>query len=115
MSEAIDPRKKCESRPGCIQAALNILGDKWSPLLLKEMTERGPLTFSAIQESLPGMSPRTLSQRLVSLEAEGVIARSTYCERPPRYHYALTAKGEDLVSVVRAMADWGAKYAPVSA
>ncbi len=107
--------QKCESRPGCIRAALAILGDKWSPLLLKELTERNRATFSVLQDSLAGISPRTLSQRLDALEAQGVITKASYCERPVRYEYSLTSKGEDLVEVLVAMAKWGAKYAPLTA
>jgi DNA-binding HxlR family transcriptional regulator len=102
--------KQCETRPGCIKAALAILGDKWSPLLLKELAERGGLTFSVLQDSLVGISPRTLSQRLEALSQQGVIEKRSYCDHPPRYEYSLTTKGADLVSVLVAMATWGAKY-----
>lgn len=101
---------QCESKPGCIKAALKIIGDKWSPLILKEMAEQGPRRYSNITTALPKMSPRTLSQRLELLETERVIEKIQYCERPPRYEYQLTEKGADLVSVIVAMGAWGEKY-----
>lgn len=101
---------ECESRPGCIKAALGIIGDKWSPLILKEMAEQGPRRFSDMTTSLPGLSPRTLSQRLVHLENEDVITKRRYCERPERFEYVLTDKGTDLVQVIIAMGRWGEKY-----
>jgi DNA-binding HxlR family transcriptional regulator len=98
-----------EKRPGCIQAALYILGDKWSPLLLGQLIE-GEKTFGDLEIALVGISPRTLSQRLGRLEAEEIIQKRQYCKHPPRYKYLLTKKGEDLQLVLQQMANWGDKY-----
>lgn len=98
-----------ERKPGCIQAALNILGDKWSPLILGALVE-GNKTFGELEEMLQGISPRTLSSRLDKLEASKIIQREQYCARPPRYRYCLTKKGNDLRSILVQMGDWGAKY-----
>ena len=100
---------KCESKPGCIKAALAILGDKWSPLILKEFAECGPLRFGELETTL-GLSPRTLTQRLDHLEQEGIIVSRQYCAKPPRNEYTLTDKGTDLVDVIVAMGKWGEKY-----
>ena len=105
------PCKSLEDRPGCLQAALYIIGDKWSPLLLGQLME-GEKTFGELEMTLAGISPRTLSQRLDSLESEGIINKRQYCKHPPRYKYAPTKKGADLQLVLRQMADWGAKYHP---
>lgn len=102
---------QCESKPGCIKAALEIIGDKWSSLILKEMAEHGPRRFSDLSTSLPGLSPRTLSQRLERMENEGVIEKRCYHERPVRHEYSLTTKGADLLAVIIAMGRWGEKYA----
>jgi DNA-binding HxlR family transcriptional regulator len=98
-----------EEKPGCIQATLDIIGDKWTGLLLRELTEC-PKTFSELEQQLSGISPRTLSQRLDKLESECITTKSLYCEHPPRYKYALTKKGSDLKTVLHSMADWGEKY-----
>ncbi len=100
-----------EQRPGCIQKALEILGDQWSPLILLELSQTES-TFSALEISLTGISPRTLSQRLTKLGEHGIITRHIYCKRPPRYRYQMTEKGKELQNVLRQMADWGAKYSP---
>lgn len=102
-----------EQRPGCMQAALKILGDKWTALILLELSEN-QATFSQLEVSLEGISPRTLSQRLDKLETEAIIARHQYCEKPPRYQYQLTQKGKDLQSVLKKMADWGAQYSKIT-
>ena len=92
-----------------IAASLKVVGDKWSGLLLRELTA-GPQRFTALQEALNGISPRTLSQRLDSLEAQQVITKTVYAQTPPRVEYALTKKGEDLLPIIRSMAAWGRKY-----
>ncbi len=93
----------------CLSAALEILGDKWTPLLVRELTAC-PKCFSELELSLTGISPRTLSQRLDKLEAEGIVTRRLYNDRPPRYRYALTEKGNDLRVILNSMAAWGGKY-----
>lgn len=112
MSAVKDISAPCalvEEKPGCIQAALKILGDKWTPLLLGHLVEHKK-TFSELGSSMPGISPRTLSARLDNLEKQGIITRLKYCEHPPRFKYELTKKGRDLRTILEQMADWGQKY-----
>jgi DNA-binding HxlR family transcriptional regulator len=98
--------------PGCIAAALSIIGDRWTARILKELVEQ-PRRFSEIEAKLGGISPRTLSQRLTSLEENSIIDSKLYCEHPQRYQYELTVAGRDLVKVLVAMAAWGKKYSSV--
>lgn len=102
-------RSQVEKRPGCIQSALNIVGDKWSPLLLGQLVG-GAMTFSELETALSGISPRTLSGRLNKLESEKIITRRQYNAHPPRYKYELTDKGRELQDVLVKMAVWGEKY-----
>lgn len=102
--------KKIEKHPGCLQAALKILGDKWTPLILRDLSS-GESTFSELETSLVGISPRTLSQRLSKLEAEAIVDKTLYCEHPPRHRYQITTKGRELQSVLVKMAQWGERYA----
>ncbi|MBX4188952.1 helix-turn-helix transcriptional regulator [Candidatus Saccharibacteria bacterium] len=98
-----------ENRPGCVAAALAILGNKWTALIVKELSE-GCARFSALQHTLPGISPRTLSQRLDEMENCGLITKKSFAEVPPRVEYTLTEKGRDLLPILRSMAAWGDKY-----
>lgn len=98
-----------EPKPGCIKRALDVIGDKWTLLIIRDLSAK-PTTFSALETSLSGISPRTLSQRIDMLEAEKIIKKKCYCERPPRFEYVLTEKGKDLQKVLVQMARWGAKY-----
>ncbi len=101
--------KQVEKRPGCIHAALKILGDKWSPLLVGQLVTEAR-TFGDLETQLAGISPRTLSSRLDSLQNQGIIIRKQYNRHPPRYTYELTEKGKSLTDILSSMAEWGEKY-----
>lgn len=98
-----------EPKIGCIAAAMEIIGNKWTALILRDLTS-GPKRFGELERSLLGISPRTLSQRMDDLEAHGIVSRQTYAEVPPRCEYALTEKGGDLIPILQQMAVWGEKY-----
>lgn len=103
-----------EPRCGCMTVALKVIGDKWSGLLIRELTA-GPRRFGELQEALAGISPRTLSQRLDLLEAEAIVTKKSYAEAPPRVEYTLTPKGEDLIPILQSMIAWGDKYSATDA
>lgn len=98
-----------ESRTGCIASAMQIIGNKWTALLLKELAA-GPKRFGELQKAIDGLNPRTLSQRLDELEHCAIITKKSFSEVPPRVEYTLTPKGLDLIPVLRQMASWGDKY-----
>lgn len=88
---------------------MEIIGAKWTSLLVKELTV-GPKRFCEFEKAIPKINPRTLSQRLEELEARGIITKQRFNEVPPRTEYQLTEKGQDLIPVLQAMADWGARH-----
>lgn len=98
-----------EPRLGCIAAALRVIGQKWTALLIRDLCE-GPKRFSELERSVEGINPRTLSQRLETLEHYGIVTKKTYAEVPPRTEYTLTSKGEDIIPILQQMAAWGDKY-----
>lgn len=102
-SEPIEPRI------GCVAAAMEIIGAKWTSLLIKELAS-GPKRFCEFEEAIPKINPRTLSQRLDDLESQGIVTKERFNEVPPRIEYKLTPKGQDLIPVLRAMAEWGNRY-----
>jgi DNA-binding HxlR family transcriptional regulator len=93
-----------------VARALDVIGEKWSLLILRDLTRKGPLRFQALEAGLPGVAPNTLSARLKALEAQGVIATRLYETHPPRYEYYLTEKGAALRPVLRSLRDWGEQY-----
>lgn len=98
-----------EPRIGCVAAAMEIIGAKWTSLILKELCS-GSKRFCEFEQAIPKINPRTLSQRLDDLESHGIVTKERFNEVPPRIEYALTEKGQDLIPVLKAMAAWGNKY-----
>lgn len=98
-----------EKKPGCVAGALCVMGNKWTPLIIMELSS-GPSRFSLLEAALPGISPRTLSQRLDDLEDKRIITKKSHAVVPPRVDYELTKKGRDLIPILKSMADWGGKY-----
>jgi len=94
-----------------VARTLDLIGERWTILLLRDLLLEGPRRFVDFQASLPGVAPNTLSARLKALEDNGLVQRALYSERPPRVEYILTDKGKSLGPVVRAMRDWGTKHA----
>jgi DNA-binding HxlR family transcriptional regulator len=94
-----------------LEAALERVGDRWS-LLVVEALLGGPRRWSELAESVPGIAPNILSDRLKRLEREAVVASRPYSERPMRVVYELTAAGRELAGALRLLADWGAGRSP---
>jgi len=95
-----------------VARTLDLIGERWTILLLRDLLLHGPRRFQDFQESLPGVAPNTLSTRLKSMEDQGLVRREMYSERPPRLEYVLTEKGQSLGPIVKAMRDWGTKNLP---
>jgi DNA-binding HxlR family transcriptional regulator len=93
-----------------VARALDVVGEKWSLLILRDLTRKGPLRFQDLEHGLPGLAPNTLSARLKTLEAQGVIATRLYETHPPRYQYLLTDKGKALRPVLEALYTWGERH-----
>ncbi len=96
-----------QSCPVCRTA--EIVCGKWTLLLVKELAE-GNSRFCELERQLTGISPRTLSLRLRALEEEGIVARHTYPEVPPRVEYVLTSKGLALVPLIEDMRVYGSQW-----
>jgi DNA-binding HxlR family transcriptional regulator len=91
-----------------LAAALERVGDRWSLLLIEALLE-GPRRFGELSESVTGIAPNILADRLRRLEGERVVRATPYSERPPRFTYALTDEGLELAGVLRLLADWGSR------
>lgn len=96
-------------RPCSVAAALDILGERWTLLAIREMAY-GVHRFDQIT-AYTGASRDILASRLRKLEQRGIIERRRYSEHPPRYEYHLTRAGDDLLPVLRALHQWGDRWA----
>ena len=93
-----------------VARTVSVIGSSWTCLVLRDLLLHGARRFQDLQDSLDGIAPTTLSERLRALEQNGVVERRFYSMNPPRAEYVLTAKGRDLGPIVRAMRTWGRKY-----
>ena len=95
-----------------VARALDILGERWTLLILRDLFRHGPCRFQDFANSLHKISPTTLSARLKRLEEHGIIKRELLEEHPPRIQYILTEKGKDLEKVIKALYEWRQKHTP---
>ncbi|MCK9685825.1 winged helix-turn-helix transcriptional regulator [Scleromatobacter humisilvae] len=96
------------SDPLCpVACALDVIGEKWTLLILRDLTRNPSRRFQDLLDSLHGCAPNTLSARLSSLEEAGLIERRQYEQHPPRMEYVLTDKGREVRPVLKALKAWG--------
>ena len=99
---------KHDFRSSCsIARTLEIVGDKWTLLVIRDLLWHGKQTFQALQESAEGIPTNILSDRLKRLESWGLVRRELYQSRPVRYAYHLTEGGCSLEPVLLQIMAWG--------
>ncbi len=91
-----------------VEKTLKIIGSKWTILIIRDLLE-DTKRFGELRKSLQGVSPKTLSERLKTLEKENIITRKIYPEVPPRVEYTLTKRGMGLAAIIKSMKAWGDK------
>ena len=102
-------REELPGRPCSVAAALNLIGEKWTLLAVREITF-GNKRFDVIARNTGAPRDR-LAARLRTLEAAGVVERRLYSEHPPRYEYELTQAGQELRAVLTVLRGWGDRWA----
>lgn len=100
-----------KERSGCpISCALDILGDKWTLLILRDMIFYKKRTYTEFLNSGEKIATNILADRLVILEGAGIITKQPHPEKRSKYLYKLTQKGIDLLPVLVEIAKWSATY-----
>ncbi len=92
-----------------IEKTLEVIGGKWSFLVLRELFE-GTKRFGELQRQIRTISPKSLSDTLRHLEASGILERHAYPTVPVTVEYTLTPKGQDLHQILHDMKLWAAKW-----
>ena len=99
-------------RSGCpIASTLDMVGDRWSLVILRDLLT-GKTRFSQFLDSPERISPSVLSDRLAFLESDGLVAKTAYSQRPTRYEFRVTPKGEAMLPILQAMCRWGHAHVP---
>jgi DNA-binding HxlR family transcriptional regulator len=99
-------------RSGCpIASALDMVGDKWSLIIVRDLLN-GKRRFSQFLDSPERITPSVLTDKLSSLMRHELVVRQLYSERPKRYEFHLTPKGEGMIVILQAMCIWGQAHVP---
>ncbi|HEX7757611.1 MAG TPA: helix-turn-helix domain-containing protein [Niabella sp.] len=100
-----------QKRSDCpISCSLDIFGDKWSLLIIRDIMLREKVSYSEFLESEEKIATNILVNRLSLLVAEKIITKQVAPENKSKYIYSLTQKGADLLPIIIELMDWGAKY-----
>lgn len=104
-TEDIDPRIEV-----LVNDLIGRVADKWTMLILEVLVEKGELRFTRINESVPGISQKMLTQTLRHMEREGLLTRTVHPVIPPRVEYKLTPLGMSLGAAFCGVWVWAEKY-----
>jgi DNA-binding HxlR family transcriptional regulator len=110
----LEPGLLCRNEdPILFRELLTKVGDKWSvfTMLALSMLPGGRARFSELNRSIPAISERMLALTLRNLERDGLVARETFAEIPPRVEYELTAMGQSLLPALQGLVDWVGAHA----
>jgi DNA-binding HxlR family transcriptional regulator len=91
-----------------VKATSNVFTGKWKVPILWHLAQ-SPRRFAELRKRIPGVSEKVLAEQLRELEKAGAVSRRSDDKRPARVDYSLTPAGAELIPVMQAMCDWGAK------
>jgi DNA-binding HxlR family transcriptional regulator len=106
------PRKILRRSDCPIASALDVLGDRWSLIIVRDLVFKGLREFGQFLAADEGISTNILTERLERLQCAGIIVRTDHPENGKKYVYRLTEKGVDLIPLLVQLVLWGAKYTP---
>lgn len=89
-----------------VEATLDAIGGKWKPMILWWLSQ-GTSRFAELRRMIPGITEKMLAQHLRELEEQGIVNRRIYSDGPPKVEYSLTAYGQTLKEVLKALCHWG--------
>lgn len=104
--------KELKQRSTCpVSTSLDVLGDKWTLLILRDMVFAGKSSYGQFLQSAEKMATNVLADRLALLEAQGIVTKTVATDKKSKFTYRLTEKGVDIVPIIVELVRWGAKHA----
>ncbi len=101
-----------EFRSGCpIASTLDMVGDKWTLVIVRDLIN-GKSRYNELLDGPEGIPTNILANRLKMMEAQGLLRREPYQDKPRRHAYHLTDRGRGLLPVLQAIARWGNGHIP---
>ena len=104
-AEAVDPRVEA-----LVTQLIGRVADKWTMLILEELTEAGELRFTRLSERVAGISQKMLTQTLRQMERDGLVLRTVHAVVPPRVEYRLTELGSSLGAAFCGVWVWAERH-----
>jgi DNA-binding HxlR family transcriptional regulator len=102
---------KSEQTQGCEIANIwEVLGRRWTLLILKNFCTKEVIRFNELKRSLSGISSTVLSDRLLDLEREGLLSKKIYPEIPPKVEYRITPQARELESIINELRKWADRW-----
>lgn len=93
-----------------LSRSLDTFGDKWTLLILRDVSMFGKTTFKELAQMQEGIATNTLADRLEKLTAEGMLTKTRSKRNKLVFHYNITEKGLDLIPIIKAVFAWSEKY-----
>jgi DNA-binding HxlR family transcriptional regulator len=103
------PRSHCP-----IRFALDVLGDRWTLLIVRDLLFKGKHYFREFADSEERIATNILTDRLAKLEAHGIVTREPEAENRRNVRYELTRKGRDLAPILVEVIRWSGKHDPLT-
>ncbi len=105
--------KQPKQRSACpVSTSLDVLGDKWALLILRDMVFAGKSAYGEFLQSEEKIATNILADRLVLLESQQILSKEVAADKKSKFTYRLTEKGVDLVPVIVELILWGSKHCP---
>ncbi|UOQ52713.1 winged helix-turn-helix transcriptional regulator [Hymenobacter cellulosivorans] len=103
--------KELKQRSTCpISTSLDVLGDKWTLLIVRDMVFAGKSTYGQFLQSAEKMATNILADRLAGLEAQGIVSKAVAADKKSKFTYRLTEKGVAIVPIMVELILWGAQH-----
>jgi DNA-binding HxlR family transcriptional regulator len=95
-----------------VEGIIDVISKKWALLIVNSLGNHGTLRFGELSEDLRRISPKTLSDTLKKLQAEGLVTREAFPSIPPRVEYSLTEEGLEFRAITLPVLKWAARRTP---
>jgi len=111
FSKLADMKLEQSKWNGCpIRYAAELVADKWTFLILRDLMFRGKSSYNALLQSSESISTNILADRLKKLEQHGLLSKQRDLANRKQFIYSLTTKGTDLIPVMLGFFEWSYKY-----
>jgi DNA-binding HxlR family transcriptional regulator len=106
----MQPKRVQQTQQCTISSIWQVLGRRWSLLILKNLCNKEAIRFNQLKRALAGISSAVLSDRLLELEREGLISKKIYLEIPTKVEYSMTPQARGLETIMNELGKWANRW-----